>query len=366
VRTVLHIGADKCGSSSIQSFLSHNRRLKTGSLLSNLSYACLGKNGLKLGDKIEKNLKRQVSGYISSASIAKISEISKHNQQFIKSSILDISDDLIFSCEGWLRALSQAKGFNTLLDLVAPPDSNRNVEIVAFVRPPVKWINSAWWQWGIWESDGNFDAWLESAVKSVNWHKYLNQAKDFTRISRLTVEPVYQDVVRQLINILDIRGDEYFAPPSNHSLPREVLELFAKHRKHRPSSHASYSDFLIGHAIAWNTKKYTPTPWVLNRLHIRKIIDTTHDANHKLLELMDETNRKRVLNDQSWWNEDAYSHLVLADPYLEKVLDHPNSHLLASDLFSALSAAVRILRSKDLLTTYLETLAAASDENQSE
>jgi len=73
--------------------------------------------------------------------------------------------------------LGQAKEFNTLLQLVAPPDSNRDVELIAFVRPQVKWINSAWWQWGAWDANNDFESWLETAIGACQWFNYLKQAK---------------------------------------------------------------------------------------------------------------------------------------------------------------------------------------------
>jgi len=363
LRSVLHIGAGKCGSSSIQSFLSHHPSLKTGPFHSKLTYACLSKNGLKTESKIERNLKRQVSGYVSSPGVAKLSHFAPRRKSAIKDLVAAHPDDLIFSCEGWLQALRQPDAFNLILDLVAPQESQRNVELIAFVRPPVKWINSAWWQWGAWENS-DFESWLETSLGAVQWFRYLSQAKDFPSVTSLTVEPIYQNVVHQLIDILDIQEIDHVNTPTNQSLPTEVLELFSLHRQHRPSAHVSFNDFLVGHVIASNTNQYNPTPWVLSPQHIRRILEATHDSNHQLLELMDEPSKQRILNDPHWWQEDAYSHLNNAPPFPQPNSTQASPYLLASDLLTSLGKAIEIFKSKGLLQSYLDSLADAQN-NQS-
>jgi hypothetical protein len=361
LRSILHIGADKCGSSSIQAFLSRHHSLKTGPTRSQLNYACISKNGLKTDTRIEKNLKRSISGYLNSLSTSKLAQIPPQRQQSIQKAVAATPGDLIFSCEGWLRTLQQPKGFDAILELVAPPSSNRDVELIAFVRPPVKWVNSAWWQWGVWGQESDFESWLETAIGAVQWFKYLNQAKIFPKVSRLTVEPVYQDVVRQLIDILCIQDIDNLTLPTNQSLPAEALQLFSQHRKHRPNAHSSFNDFLIGHTIAANINQYSPTPWVLSRDHINRILEATYDSNCHLLKLMDETNRRRVQEDPHWWSEDAYAKYTYSPPHLNIKASQVPSYQLASDLFESLAVAVQLLRSRGLLQTYLESLSSSTN-----
>ena len=356
MRSILHIGADKCGSSSIQSFLSHHRAIKIGEECTSLTYACLTPNGLKTGARIEKKLKRSIGGYVNSMGVNRILQLPEKRMGLIQDSVREISEDLIFSCEGWLRALSHQQSFTNLLNVVAPPASGRGVELVAFVRAPVKWINSAWWQWGIWGQDVDFDKWLDTAIGAVQWFKYLGQAKTYESVNQLNVEPVDGDVVRQLIRTLDIRDCDYVQSPSNQSLPAEALQLFVEHRQHRPHAHASFSDFLIGHSIASNSGCYTPTPWVLNPDHIHRIIKATNDSNHQLLELMTDPWKKKVLDDPYWWEPAAYQHTACVDPYLPMNSSTPPSSQLASDLFRSLGEAVKILSARGLMAEYLQAL----------
>jgi len=360
LRSILHIGADKCGSSSIQSFLSQHRAFKTGQELTPLNYACLTPNGLKTGSRIAKKLKGSIGGYVNSMGVNRILQLPEKRMGLIQDSVKEIPEDLIFSCEGWLRAMPHRQSFDQLLNIVAPPASGRGVQLVAFVRAPVKWINSAWWQWGIWGQDVDFEKWLETAIGAVQWFRYLGQAKSYASVDQLTVEPVDHDVVRQLIRTLDIRECDYVQAPSNQSLPAEALQLFVEHRQHRPHAHASFSDFVISHSIASNSGCYSPTPWVLNPDHIERILKATHDSNHQLLGLMTDPWKQKVMDDPLWWEPAAYQHLECVDPYLPMNSPTPPSSQLASDLFRSLGEAVRILSSRGLLEEYLEALANTS------
>lgn len=356
LRSVLHIGADKCGSSSIQSFLSHHCELTAGPNNSKLTYACLSKNGLKTSERIEKNLRKSVSGYINSLCVNKLNQIPARRLESIRDSVNSTPGDLIFSCEGWLRALSRPQSFRSVLDLVAPPGSHRDVELIAFVRAPAKWINSAWWQWGIWEPDRDFESWLDTAIGAVQWHKYLHNAYKYQSVKKLTVQPIGKDVVCQLIDILDIKDIKSLRLPSNQSLPAEALMLFAQHRQHRPNAHSSFNDFLIGHAISANANQYSRTPWVLNPSHIQRILEATQASNYQLLELMDEPSKQCVLNDPHWWTSEAYASLSPSDPIPQLDPAQSSAYQLASDLFQSLGEAVKILRARGLLKNYLEAI----------
>jgi hypothetical protein len=292
--------------------------------------------------------------------VNRILKLPEKRMGLIQDAVKAISEDLIFSCEGWLRALPHQQSFNNLLNVVAPPTSGRSVELVAFVRAPVKWINSAWWQWGIWEQDVDFDQWLDTAIGAVQWFKYLGLATAYTSVSQLTVEPVDHDVVDQLIRALDIRECDNIQSSSNLSLPAEALQLFLDHRQHRPHAHASFSDFLIGHSIGLNKASYTPTPWVLNPEQIQRIIKATHNSNQQLLGLMTNPWKQKVIDDPFWWDPAAYLQLESVDPYHPVNSPAPASSQLASDLFRSLGEAVKILSSRGLLEEYLQALAETS------
>jgi len=181
------------------------------------------------------------------------------------------------------------------------------------------------------------------------------------RSHEITVEPIYHDVVRQLIEILSIQDIDNLLLQSNQSLPAEALQLFSQHRQHRPNANSSLNDFLIGHAIAANTNQYSPTPWVLSQEQIKRILEATHDSNRQLLELMNETNRFRVLEDPYRWSDEAYENYQHSQPFMTAETSQIGPYQLASDLFQSLGVAVQILRSKGLLPAYLQSLTSSTN-----
>jgi len=148
---------------------------------------------------------------------------------------------------------------------------------------------------------------------------------------------------------------------SNQSLPAEALQLFSQHRQHRPNAKSSLNNFLIGHAIATNTNQYSPTPWVLSQEQIKRIIEATRDSNRQLLELMNETNKLRVLEDPYWWSDEAYENYRYSQPFTTTETSQILPYQLASDVFQSLGVAVQILRSKGLLPTYLQSLTSTTN-----
>jgi hypothetical protein len=134
-----------------------------------------------------------------------------------------------------------------------PSQAEGIIDICAFVRPPVKWINSAWWQWGVWGSDVNFDQWLEGAIRASSWAKFIAKYADYSSIDSVIIKPVNGNVVAQFCDALQLDYSETSDTKSNVSLPREALHLMLRHRNHRPHSHYSKTDFILARALTAGT-----------------------------------------------------------------------------------------------------------------
>ncbi len=278
------------------------------------------------------------------------------DDQLLKSITRRISNhksDLIFSCEGWLRALAKPEALDFLLKLMAPPGADRSLEIIAFVRPPVAWVNSAWWQWGAWEWQGPFEEWLAGAIRATCWQHFLRPLRDSGRFQKLTVEPVQTDVVQQLQQLLATDMAEQFVERCNVSLPEEALRLYQRYRDLRPGPHQCRMDHLVLNAIGKALPDYQPTPWVLRPEQVELIIAHTKDANEQLLSLMDESSRQRMLADRRWWHADAFADFLATDPIAGGAADPLQFERLAHDLLQELARAVQILQGHDLADLYL-------------
>ena len=78
MKTYIHIGLDKSGSSSIQQYLSENAYFKN-SQNKLIEYKCLTKNGVLKGDEIKDSSQKEPSGYLSSIGLNKLADFSSKN-----------------------------------------------------------------------------------------------------------------------------------------------------------------------------------------------------------------------------------------------------------------------------------------------
>jgi hypothetical protein len=263
--------------------------------------------------------------------------------------------DLIFSCEGWLRSLARPDALDFLLTLLCPPGAERSLEIIAFVRPPVAWVNSAWWQWGAWEWQGPFEEWLAGAIRATCWQHFLHPLQASGRIQKLSVEPVQADVVKQLQHLLATDMTEQFVERCNVSLPEEAVRLYQHYRDLRPGPHRCQMDHLVLNAIGKGLSDYRPTPWVLRPEHVELIIAHTKDANEQLLHLMDESSQQRMLADGRWWHAEAFADCLATDPLDVGSSGPQQFERLAHDLLAELGRAVQILQGHGLADLYLRS-----------
>lgn len=173
-KLVLHVGAPKCGSSSIQAALSKQpvfRSLKEHKL----TYCAL-QGGSWLGPaKIRLGAKIGFAGYVASHGLHKYGDtadgatILKHHAPRI-SRMLSKGETPILSSEGWLPQAPVFTASGILADLPAP------THVIMFLRPPLDWLNSAWWQWGIWQEPDIY-TFLEKNTDRAAWVRHVEAWK---------------------------------------------------------------------------------------------------------------------------------------------------------------------------------------------
>jgi hypothetical protein len=354
-RTILHVGADKCGSSSIQAFLTRNPVLPVVSGKSTIDYACLRSQGFIGAAGIKHGLKKSITGHQSSLALHALRLMDDRLRKEITRKAVNHKSDLIFSCEGWLRSLARPDALDFLFALLCPPAAERSLEIIAFVRPPVAWINSAWWQWGAWEWQGPFEEWLAGAIRATCWQHFLHPLQASGRIQKLSIEPVQADVVTQLQHLLATDITEPFEERCNVSLPEEAVRLYQHYRDLRPGPHQCQMDHLVLNAVGKGLADYRPTPWVLRPEHVESIIAHTKEANEQLLSMMDESSQQRMLADQRWWQAEAFANCLATDPLDVGASQPPQFERLAHDLLAELGRAVQILQGHGLADVYLRS-----------
>ena len=325
MKTYIHIGVDKCGSSSLQRFLSTN-----GLFLNNqnkyFEYRCFSKKGILSPEKIKLLSSKNKKGYESSMSFIKILDFeeTKLNGMIDKNKIQNVDKlDQIFSCEDWYRGLKKEK-FISILSKFLVDNNEDKLIFIAFLKSPVLWINSAWWEWGAWQSNKNkyyFEDWLEKMIINVNWYRHFKLFNLLNKNHQLILKPIKKDIIIDFSKILNLKEDLRLIERINTGLPIEILKFYLKYPK---------LSSILKKTLFKKKNFVGNVPWILSQSNIRTILYNTYESNKKLLNLMEEEDKNFLINDRSWWDIDFYKNKITFDPYLEDF--NPDKSLIKSFL----------------------------------
>lgn len=338
-RIILHLGADKCGSSSIQSYLSRQPRLRRSGSGDHVQYCCLREDGLLHGSRLRRMASSRPSSYVNSRSLSQLNSLPLEVKQQIHRRLRRLNSDCLLSNEGWLRASRvQLSEFRNTIGA----DSNSfELEAFAFVRAPVTWLNSAWWQWGAWQQGVDFDSWLDGAIPSTMWARFVRRIQNLSFFTRLRVQPMRGDVVEQTCRLLNLDYNES-SVRSNTSLPAAALALYQQFPQHRAGQHECRNDYVILHAIRSSPYRYPGTPWVLTPEQIQRVLTKTRTSNQRLIGLMSSSWADCIAADARWWKAEAYQHLEGVCPDALPRQDPLSCFHLASDLSRYLLSELRV------------------------
>ncbi|MGB0905251.1 MAG: hypothetical protein ACPGVJ_10165, partial [Mangrovicoccus sp.] len=179
-KAILHIGAPKCGSSSLQSVLSLTPSFKNQSGQAYDYLSVDPKGQILKGDGLALAARRSPFGYMSAPDLPG-DNIEAENARFHKmfqQSISDTDAVPVFSSEGWMARANRfaEAGFLERAGIEA--------EVVLFVRPPIEWLNSAWWQWGVW-CDVTLQHWMRANIKMTKWAKWAQSWSNVPGVSKV-------------------------------------------------------------------------------------------------------------------------------------------------------------------------------------
>ena len=357
-KILLHIGSPKCGSSSIQSSLSSDDRLCRDQS-TDIKYVAIRAEGKVLsGQEIVHARQVAPSRYIASFNIGKLLPDQYTAVISALKSILDNTDTLIFSCEGWLAQYDKINQSNIFQSL------DCSVEAVCLVRPHCKLLNSAWWQWGAWDTSRTFDSWVRWYMQGINLAPKLTQWSSSNWIEKLHVLPL-ANAVDQIYELLEL------APPKissiNKSLPGEILRLYQRHRQLRSAPHNPSSDFVLERQAIGDR----PTPWVLSESQIEHVLQHTASDTENLLSFMTSPDQERVKSNPEWWSSKAYRDKIVEEPEpqapsateIDKIAARMAERLIALDIQNARLRAEKsnIQKENDMLK---KARSALETENQ--
>lgn len=312
VDVLLHIGLGKCGSSALQYSLSRNPVQNTkGKKYKNIKYVSIDKHGnLYKGRVLLDRSLHSISGYSSSCS-ADIKNFSDETFSSLKHQFESISDNgetlIVMSCEVWSR---QADIFveNSILEKLGI-----RARAICYVRNPVEWINSAWWQWGAWEAKHNLDEYIEKAIekRTARWFYMLQKWQEVLGTDNIAIRVLPKDIVSDFYDFVGVDKTLNQENRNNSSLPAEILRFYQQHRELRSAPHDFIMDFILQNSLEFNDT-YSKTPWVLNEDKIQEIIERTKISNQKLMDILDSNSREICEKDQRWWDITAFKSKIIS------------------------------------------------------
>ncbi len=297
-KLILHVGFPKCGSSALQSFLCKTPRLSGAK--QNYAYYVV-KNGRVL-DPAWGRLKAHVQpwGYTASDEnmVGVIEAVLRHREKH--------PDDTVpvLSQERWGAGDIDAEKLETLL-------GGAKVEVIAYAKPHVTWLQSAWWQWYYWQRPRrSIEEMWDRHKSTLQWSRMLERFDSAPFVASVTARPLCSgdDIVADFLGCLDVPAPDAPRSDVNSAMSKAHIDFYKRFPGLR-SRHDSRMDAVL--------KKFfsdaEPSPWAIDQALAERIIADTQEDNLKFLERLDEDGRTRMREDARWWSAAAYEQRWSAD-----------------------------------------------------
>jgi hypothetical protein len=289
----LHVGASKCGSSALQSSLSQTPSLvhPDGRLF---QYLCLRENGQILeGDVLKRKAMKSVFQYVASDRFKRLDQ-GEQLSILIEKSLGKASGGIILSSETWMDSSRYFGKFvmNNLRDT--------ETEVLMFIRPPLDWINSAWWQWGAWWGQ-SFKEWLSGREQNVNWLAHFESWKHTQGIHKLHLHTTSEDVTKAFSQVTGMPLSK--APRANVTGDAALLRMMQRHPFLRRNAHQSWVEFFYAR---YAPGPRDPAPWVVPMEFGANLLVRHRENQKRLLDLIDPKVAASIENDPRWWDISAY------------------------------------------------------------
>ncbi len=312
-RCILHIGAPKCGSSALQAALSaapdhkdrsgqRYRYVGTGTVEGKI-YPLYGGVVRRLGRSSE-------FGYSCWPNLRGPNLLQSGRDDPVWDALARVMQNAtrqghvpILSNEGWLGA-SAAFGAGFLAE------PGRRADVVAFVRPPLDWMNAAYWQWGVWTGYG-FRDWLR-----LSGMRYAlgGQLAGWAALEPVTLHigAMGQDVVAgfgQRFGLdLAVKGRglgraQAGGQAVNAAASPAFIGLQLRHRRFRRDGHDSAVDFVLQR---WCGRYSTRKPWAILPEDIAALQAETAADVAALLDVCAPGDAQALLQDPRWLQAEPY------------------------------------------------------------
>ena len=305
-RCILHIGAPKCGSSALQAALSaapdhkasagqRYRYVGTGTVEGRI-YPLYGGVVRRLGRSSE-------FGYSCWPNLRAASLPQSGSEDPVWDALGRVMQNAsqqghvpMLSNEGWIGA---AAAFGT--NFLAEP--GRRADVVAFVRPPLDWVNAAYWQWGVWTGYG-FRDWLRLSKMRYALGAHLAQWAALQAVT-LHVGPSGQDVVAGFGQRFGLKLTAGQAV--NSAASPAFIGLQLRHRRFRRDGHDLAVEFVLQR---WCGRYTARKPWAIAPDDIAALQAEIAPDVAALLAVCAPGDAQALLQDPRWLSADPYHRMT--------------------------------------------------------
>lgn len=303
---ILHLGAPKCASSALQAALTARPDHTVNGLGRPLRYVGCRRRGTGLkpfyGAAVKVVGRRSVYGYLSWPDLTP--ETGPAALEAGLNQVLDQARSRrhvpILSSEGWI---AHPRWFGAELQARGSP----TVEGVVYLRPPIDWVNAAWWQWGIWTAP-NLDAWLDRGPPLYRFGPLLEEWAAIPNL-RLHVRPTRPDAVADFAALYGIS----LPSPSvrNAASPPSLTGFFLRNRQFRRTGHDTAAEFVFQR---WCPMPDEPRSWAVLPRHVHRLRPLVAETRKRIAALLTEEAAARLFADTRWQSEAGYHDRIMAGP----------------------------------------------------
>lgn len=281
-RLILHIGHSKCASSTLQGYLSTFPVLRLdGDGGGVLRYVAAGPDGDILhGEALSMSAAGSAYGYaVTDTALLADTAAFRRCLAAIRA-ISSPQDIVVLSCENWGHFGSVTDEVIATLDSVEVP-----VDVFMLVRPPVEWVNAAWWQWAAW-TDEDPQSVVDRLV-TIDLRKAFEAWRSLGRIERAVLRDVSQGPVKMF---LDFAGASMAAPVWEQRLnvasDFDLLRHLLRNRERYGRTVIDPSVEFQLNAVLSGARR--PLPFVLSRGAARQMVERGLADNISLLAMIQE------------------------------------------------------------------------------
>jgi len=283
---VLHIGGPKCGSSSLQTFLTSNPLLETiRGVKVHYWQVRVDEKATLIFEPATVEKKLRGLRYQNSGSLKLNLEkncIHEIFDSFVVNNSLNDDKIFVFSSELWSEEFQS-------LNLASCKCAKTNFDILIYchVRPQINLVGSTYLQWILWSDNPSL---RESFLKLTQISDWEIQAQNSYKLGADKVLVRHsKDIVTDFCEAIGVDESTIKNPLTkriNSTLPLEAVALLVRNRQLRSGPHDSEIDFVLEEILAEMDYLLTPIELEINSDLRIEIEDYFRDNNIKLLARM--------------------------------------------------------------------------------